>query len=119
MLQILTYARHSCPLSSESSLECNTFCDTGHLLECQTYCDTGHLFIMGRRYMAEILSIRRKTLSNQSKLYNGYLRGPVTLAPIAERLAVKLSLPDFTTKVCQGFEQPTFPLRHRRVLVFS
>ena len=74
---------------------------------------------MGRRYMAEILSIRRKTLSNQSKLYNGYLRGPVTLAPIAERLAVKLSLPDFTTKVCQGFEQPTFPLRHRRVLVFS
>ena len=29
-LQILTYARHSWPLSSEISLACNTYCDTGH-----------------------------------------------------------------------------------------
>ena len=29
-LQILTYARHSWPLSSEDSLACHTFCDTGH-----------------------------------------------------------------------------------------
>ena len=28
-LQILTYARHSWPLSSECSLKCHTFCDTG------------------------------------------------------------------------------------------
>ena len=28
-----------------------------------------------------------------SNVYNGHLRGPVTLAPIAERLAVELSLP--------------------------
>ena len=28
-LQILTYAQHSCPLSSEGSLACNTYCDTG------------------------------------------------------------------------------------------
>ena len=28
-LQILTYARHSLPLSSEGSLECHTYCDTG------------------------------------------------------------------------------------------
>ena len=28
---------------------------------------------------------------------NGHLRGPVTLTPIAERLAVELSLPVFTT----------------------
>ena len=34
-------------------------------------------------------------------LYNGYLRGPVTLTPIAERLAVELSLPVFTTQVCR------------------
>ena len=27
------------------------------------------------------------------RLYNGHLREPVTLAPIAERLAVELSLP--------------------------
>ena len=28
-------------------------------------------------------------------VYNGHLRGPVTLAPVAERLAVELSLPVF------------------------
>ena len=29
-LQILTYARHLWPLSSEGSLACHTYCDTGH-----------------------------------------------------------------------------------------
>ena len=29
-LQILTYVRHSWPLSSEGSLACHTYCDTGH-----------------------------------------------------------------------------------------
>ena len=29
-LQILTYDRHSCPLSSEGSLACQTYCETGH-----------------------------------------------------------------------------------------
>ena len=29
-LQILTYARHLLPLRSEGSLECHTYCDTGH-----------------------------------------------------------------------------------------
>ena len=29
-LQILTCARHSWPLSSENSLACHTYCDTGH-----------------------------------------------------------------------------------------
>ena len=28
-----------------------------------------------------------------TSVYNGHLRGPVTLTPIAERLAVELSLP--------------------------
>ena len=32
-------------------------------------------------------------------LYTGLLRGPVTLKPVAERLAVELSLPVFTTQV--------------------
>ena len=32
-LEILTYARHSRPLSSEGSLTCHTFCDTGHPFE--------------------------------------------------------------------------------------
>ena len=31
-LQILTYARHSWPLSSEGSLTCHTHCDTGLLV---------------------------------------------------------------------------------------
>ena len=30
-------------------------------------------------------------------VYNGHLREPVTLTPVAERLAVELSLPAFTT----------------------
>ena len=30
-LQILTYARHSWPLSIEGSLACHTYCDKGHL----------------------------------------------------------------------------------------
>ena len=30
-LQILSYARHLWPLSSESSLACHTYCDKGHL----------------------------------------------------------------------------------------
>ena len=29
-LQILNYARHSWPFSSEGSLACHTYCDTGH-----------------------------------------------------------------------------------------
>ena len=53
-LQILTYAWHSWPLSSEGSLTC--------------------------------------LLRHGPTLYNGHLRGPVTLAPVAERLAVELSL---------------------------
>ena len=32
-------------------------------------------------------------------VYNGHLRGPVTLTLVAERLAVELSLPVFTTWV--------------------
>ena len=46
-LQILTYTRHSWPMSSEGSWACSTYCD-------------------------------------------GHLRGPVTLTPIAERLAWEL-----------------------------
>ena len=59
-LQILINDRHLWPLSSEGSLACHT------------YCDTGQPFIM-------------------------VLRGSVTLAPYAERLAVELSLPVLTT----------------------
>ena len=57
-------------------------------------------------------------------VYNGYLCGPVTLIPIAERLGVALSLPVFYDLRLSrlGFEHPTFrlwgqrsnPLRHHR-----
>ena len=40
-------------------------------------------------------------------VYNGHLRGPVTLTPIAEHLAVELSLPVFTTYVCRSWDLNT------------
>ena len=55
--------------------------------------------------------------SSAYKVYNGHLRRPVTLTPIAERLAVELSLPVFTTYVCRGWDwntQRSNPLRLRR-----
>ena len=42
-------------------------------------------------------------------MYNGHLRGPVTLTPTAKHLAVELSLPIFTTLVCRGWESNTKP----------
>ena len=44
-----------------------------------------------------------------ASVYNGHLRGPVTLTSIAERLAVELSLPVFTTYVCRGWDTNTQP----------
>ena len=47
-------------------------------------------------------------------VYNGHLRGPVTLTPVAERLAVELSLPVFTTEPrSPACEAHALPLRHR------
>ena len=42
-------------------------------------------------------------------VYNYHLRGPVPLTPIAERLAVELSLPLFTISVCRGWDSNTQP----------
>ena len=66
-------------------------------------------------------------LWNGASVYNGHLRGPVTLTPIAERLAVGLSLSDYDLALSLlGFEHPIFhlqgersnPLRHRRVSIY-
>ena len=46
-----------------------------------------------------------------ASVYNGYLRGPVTLTPIADRLAVELSLPVLRGLSRLGFEHSTFRLR--------
>ena len=46
-------------------------------------------------------------LRHGSSVYNGDLRGPVTLTPIAERLAVELPLP---VSVAAGIRTPNLPL---------
>ena len=47
-------------------------------------------------------------------LYNGHLRGPATPTPLAERLAVELSLPVFTTRVCRDrASNPVLPHARR------
>ena len=40
--QILTFTRHSRPLSSEGSLACQTFCNTGHPFIMDTSKDPKH-----------------------------------------------------------------------------
>ena len=44
-----------------------------------------------------------------ASVYNGHLRGPVTVTPNAERLAVELSLPVLTTWFCRGWDSNTQP----------
>ena len=55
-------------------------------------------------------------------IYNGHLRGPVTITTISERLAVDLSLPAFTT-TCMSrlvFKHSNFCMRvHQRGGMFS
>ena len=51
-----------------------------------------------------------------TSVYNGHLRGPVTLTPIAERLEVELSLPIFTTSVCRSWDSKTNLPPARRML---
>ena len=48
-------------------------------------------------------------LLHVASVYNGHLRGPVTLTPIPERLAVELSVPIFTTWVWRGWDSNTQP----------
>ena len=46
-------------------------------------------------------------LLHGASVYNGNLRGPMALASTAERLAVELTLPVFTTEVCRGWDSNT------------
>ena len=45
-----------------------------------------------------------QSVRNGKSIYNGNLRGTVTLPPIAERLAIELSPPVFTTYICCGWD---------------
>ena len=55
-------------------------------------------------------------LSHWPALYNGHLRGQVTLTAVAERLAVELSKPVLTTKVCPERRSNSDHLHARRTL---
>ena len=44
-----------------------------------------------------------------SSVYNGHLRGPVTVTSIAKRLAVEVSLPVFTNKGCRRWNSKSQP----------
>ena len=46
---------------------------------------------------------------NRASVINCHLRGPVTLTSVAERLAVELSLPVFTTYIYRGWDSNTQP----------
>ena len=48
-------------------------------------------------------------LWREASVYNGHLRGPVTLTLNAERLAVEPALPVVKTKVCRGWDSNTQP----------
>ena len=49
---------------------------------------------------SSLMAIEQLGFFSVSHVYNGHFREPVTITPIAERLAVELSLPFFTTYVC-------------------
>ena len=57
-----------------------------------------------------------RLLWHGGSVYNGHLRGPVTLTPCAERLAVELSLPVFGLSWLR-FEHPLFRLLAGRTLL--
>ena len=64
-------------------------------LACHAYCDKGRA----------------------ASVYNGHFRGPVTFTPIAERLAVELSVPGFFFDLLLSrlrFEHPAEGLRGQR-----
>ena len=56
-------------------------------------------------------------LWNWASANSGHLREPVTLTPIAERLALELVLPVFTTQVCQAWDWNTVQSHHRVIVI--
>ena len=91
-LQILTYARHSWSLNSESSLAC------------QTYCDTAHPFIM-------VISWTRDTQT----CYRAFSGGAVTIC----FYDLGLSRLEFEHPTFRLLGQHSNRLRHRRGLLCS
>ena len=63
------------------------------------------------------LACHMHLLWHGASVYNGHLREPVTLTPIAERLALELLLPVFTTQVCQAWDSNTVQSHHRHHVI--
>ena len=64
-----------------------------------TYMETPPSPVKGCRFCHRAV---RHLLCPGASVYDGLLRGSMTLIPGAERLALELSLPVFTTKICRG-----------------
>ena len=102
-------AHNSCP--KKSILRITALC----LFVCCCYCPTPEFSLTWRRHhcrwraanfdlCSALMAIEQwgffnvpHLLQHGPTVYNGHHHGPVTLTPIAERLAVELSLPVFTT----------------------
>ena len=81
-----------------------------------THSETSPLHVKGCKLFSALMAIEQceffsvpHILWHWESVYNGHLRGPVTLTPDAERLAVVLSLPVLTNKTCRGWDSDTQP----------
>ena len=113
--------RNNLPLISETTLFCELFRFVYLCLEffvpleiLQTY---GYVTISRKGLQILTYAVFSRPLSSKVSLayrhgsfvYNGHLWGPSTLTPVAERLAVELSLPVFTTQFCLDWDSNTQP----------
>ena len=77
------------------------FC-LGFIVYSKIYMETSSLPVKGCKFWPMLCTHR-----HCASVYNNHLREFMTLTPIAGRLAVELSLPIFTTKICRGWDSNT------------
>ena len=114
------YSAWNCPSPPPARIK--IFCLSGFSSHLKNFHSCGDVTITGEEL--QILTCARHSwpLSSEGSLachtyilwhgasiYNSHLQGPVTLAPIVERLAVELSLPVFTTWVCSTCDSNNLP----------
>ena len=63
--------------------------------------------------MLEQFKFFRVTICQRIYVYNGHLQGPVTLTPVVQRSAVKLSIPILDSYVYRDWDSNS-PLPHAR-----
>ena len=88
-LQILTYARHPWPLSSEGSLMCHNHCDTGLPFIMVISEDPWHSHLMPTvwRWSCHYLFLRLRSVA--SSLAKGFAHGPLSLQHFKCQIEVK------------------------------